>query len=46
VDITTVLAVISSAAVFLAWFVLPSKGVAAPPAVELPQAGLAQEIAA
>jgi hypothetical protein len=39
-DITTVLGVICSVAVFAAWFVLPGK-VEAPPAVSLPETGLA-----
>jgi hypothetical protein len=43
-DITTVLAVICSVAVFAAWFVLPSR-VEAPPAAELPEAGLLEAAA-
>jgi hypothetical protein len=43
-DITTVLAVICSVAVFAAWFVLPSKA-ETPPAVELPETGLMEAAA-
>jgi hypothetical protein len=46
-DITTILAVVTSGLVFLAWFVLPGKAEAKTilPA-ELPDAALPQEVAA